>query len=147
MQTFAYMAMAIALGAIVAIYMPMNGQISKHLDSAIAANIVFYMIGLLTTVLLLAIFVPFDTMKKVSTIPPYLFLSGIMSALMIFGMTYLMPILGARQLFILIIAGQIIMAMLVSHFQLFKVPSDPLNTRKLLGAALVMAGVLVSVTH
>ena len=105
----------------------MNSSVSKYLGSTLAANIIFFSIGLITTVIFYLIFEPIETIRGLVNIPPYLLLSGLFSAVLILGMTYLIPQMGARKLFILIIAGQILMAMIVSHYAIFGTPRDPLT--------------------
>ena len=135
------------LGALISVYMPMNSSVSKHLGSALAANVVFFSVGLVTTIIFYLIFEPAKVILGVFTVPPYLVLSGFFSAVLILGMTYLIPEMGARKLFILIIAGQILMALLVSHFALFGTPGDPLTFRKIAGALLLVGGAAFSMTN
>ena len=61
------------------------------------------------------------------------------------GTTFLIPHIGARKFFILLIAGQIIMAMAVSHFGLLESPKDPINLTKIIGAIFVFVGVILSI--
>ncbi|HUJ12097.1 MAG TPA: DMT family transporter [Verrucomicrobiae bacterium] len=77
--------------------------------------------------------------------PPYLHIAGIISALFIVGTTFLVPKIGARTFFILLVSGQILMAIVISHFGLLESPQDPVNLKKLAGALLVIAGAVLSV--
>jgi transporter family-2 protein len=60
------------------------------------------------------------------------------------GTTILIPHIGARKFFILLIAGQVLMAIVVSHFGLLESPKDPVNMKKMIGAVLVLSGALFS---
>ena len=60
------------------------------------------------------------------------------------ALAFLLPRLGARRLFLLQVAGQVLLAMVVAHFGLLGLPQDPLTTRKLAGAAIVLVGTVVS---
>lgn len=144
MQSILFIFGGIALGAATAIYMPMNSQIAKQLGSTIAANVLFYGIGFITTIALLFMFSQSSAIANVKEVRPYLFSAGVLSALMVLGMTYLIPMLGARKLFILLVSGQVLMAMMVSHFQWFGGIEDPITLRKLLGASLVIIGVAIT---
>lgn len=64
---------------------------------------------------------------------------------MILGTTFLIPRIGARKFFVLVIAGQLIMAMIMSQYGLLESPRDPITMKKLLGALLVWAGAALSV--
>ncbi len=61
-------------------------------------------------------------------------------------MTFLIPHLGARRFFILGVAGQILMAVLVSHFGILESPRDAVTIKKLIGAFLVVFGAYISIS-
>ena len=63
---------------------------------------------------------------------------------MILGTTFLIPHLGARKFFILLISGQIIMAIVVRHFGILESPKDPISMKKVIGASIVVMGAFIS---
>ena len=119
MHTTSYIFLAVLLGIMLALYLPMNSSVARHLGSPIAASVPFFLIALMTSVLLLFLMGDQEAILNIKQVPPYLFLAGFISAFMILGTTFLLPKLGARQFFIVVLAGQIIMAMILSHFALF----------------------------
>ncbi|MBI5567888.1 MAG: DMT family transporter [Chloroflexi bacterium] len=139
--------LAVVLGAAISIYMPMNGAIAKVAGSPIVANVLFYFVGLLTSLALLGVFGDVRAILKLKNLPPFLLLTGVMSALMVLGTIFLLPQLGASKLFLLQIVGQIIMAMIVSHFGLLESPQDPITPQKFIGAALLIAGAIITVAR
>lgn len=134
------------MGIMLSVYLPMNSSVARHLGSPIAASIPFFLIALITSVLLLFLFGDHGTILNIRKAPSYLFFAGFMAAFMILGTTFVLPKIGARQLFIVLLAGQIIMAMILSHFALLESPKDPLTIKKLIGASLMFVGALLS-TH
>jgi uncharacterized membrane protein YdcZ (DUF606 family) len=48
------------------------------------------------------------------------------------------------EVFIFLIAGQILLAIAVSHFGILESPKDPINMKKMIGAILVLTGVIFS---
>ena len=44
----------------------------------------------------------------------------------------------------LLITGQILMAIVVSHFGILESPKDPINMKKMIGAVLVLTGAIFS---
>jgi bacterial/archaeal transporter family-2 protein len=138
------------LGAMIAVYQPMNGTVSRIVGSPLLANVIFYTIALVSSFLLLVAFggtrlSGIRLLGKIREIPPVLWTAGVMSAIMVLGTIILLPRLGARRLFLLQVSGQVIMAILVSHFGLFGSAHDPLTVRKAVGALLLLAGAVVSV--
>lgn len=78
---------------------------------------------------------------------PFLLITGVMSALMVLGTIFLLPQLGAGKLFLLQIVGQIIMALIVSHFGLFESAQDPITPQKIIGAAFLVVGAIITVVR
>jgi len=144
MQTAMYISLAFLLGILMSIYLPMNSSVSRYVGSSITANMTFFFVALLTSIVIFLIFGQFDTVNKVKEVPIYLYLTGFISAFMILGTTFLIPHLGARKFFILLIAGQILMAVVVSHLGILESPKDPINMKKLIGASLVIMGAIIS---
>jgi len=145
MQTGIHILMALMIGVVAAVYLPMNSSVARHLGSPLTANLSFYGVALLTSVLLFALYGDRATLDNIRQVPAWLYLTGFVSAFIVLAITFLIPKLGARQLVILSIAGQILMAMAISHFGVLESPKDPLTLKKVIGASLLVAGVAVSV--
>ena len=146
MNTGIYIFLALMIGVISAIYLPMNSSVSRHLGSPLTATITFYSVALVTTILLFMIIGNTATLKNLSSVPGWLYLTGFISAFIVIAITFLIPKLGARQLVILSIAGQLVMAMIVSHLGVLESPKDPITIKKVIGATLLFAGAVVSVS-
>jgi transporter family-2 protein len=102
-------------------------------------------VALPTSILLFAQYGDSGTIENILRVPPPLYLTGFISAFIVLAITFLIPKLGARQLVVLTIAGQILMAMIVSHLGVLESPEDPITLGKIAGAVLLVAGVAVSV--
>ncbi len=144
MQSSAYIAIALLMGVAMSIYLPMNSSVSRYLGSSIAATVTFYAVALLTAAVVLMVSGQHDAIARIGQVPSYLYLAGFISAFMILGTTFLIPIIGARRFFILLISGQILMAIIVSHFGILESPRDPITFKKILAAGLVIAGAFLS---
>jgi len=134
------------MGMIMSIYLPMNSSVSRYLGSSIAANVTFFMVAFITSLLILFLSGESGAVYRFRQVPVYLYLTGFISAFIVLGTTFLIPYLGARKFFILLIAGQVGMAIVVSHFGILESPPDPVSARKLAGAVLVIAGAMISVS-
>jgi bacterial/archaeal transporter family-2 protein len=144
MQSLLFWAIAFLMGVVTAIYLPMNGVVAKHVGSALLANIPFYLLGTLTTLLLASATGNFSAVARFREVPSYLYLSGVISAFLVFGSSFLLPRLGAGRFFVLFVAGQILMALVVSHFGLLGSPKDPISLKKTIGAVLLIVGVTLA---
>lgn len=135
---------SLLVGVLLSIYLPMNSMVSKHLGSAITANITFFFMALLTSLAMFALWGEQATINRLRSVPLYLYLTGFVSAFIVLATTYLIPLIGVRRFFILTISGQILSALVVSHFGLLQTPMDPVTGKKLVGAVLVVLGAVVS---
>ena len=145
MQTSMYIGLALFMGIIVSIYLPMNSAVSRHLGSSLTANVTFFAVALATSLLLFIGFGKVETVYRLKAVPIWLYLTGFISAFIVLGTTFLIPHIGARKFFILLIAGQILMAMTISHFGLLESPKDPISLTKTIGAIFVFMGVILSI--
>jgi transporter family-2 protein len=132
------------MGLIMSIYLPMNSSVAKYIGSSITATVTFFTVALLTSALIFLLSGQVNTINHLNSVPAYLYLAGFVSAFVVLGTTFLIPHIGARKFFILLIAGQILMAIVVSHFGLLESPQDPINMKKMIGAVLVLAGAFFS---
>ncbi len=146
MQTYIFALIAFVMGMLMSVYLPMNSSISRYSGSPFAANLSFYLVGVAASIVILALFGDLRGALKLKSVPPYLFLTGVMSNLVVLSTIFVIPRFGARKGFILMLAGQVIMAIIVSHFGLLESPKDPITLQKLIGAALLILGAVVSMT-
>ena len=144
MQTSLYIGLAFIMGIIMSIYLPMNSSVSRHLGSSITANVTFFLVALATSLVLFIGFGKIETIYRLKTVPMWLYLTGFISAFIVLGTTFLIPHIGARRFFLLVIAGQVLMAVAVSHFGLLESPKDPINLTKVIGATFVVGGAILS---
>ena len=138
--------LALGMGAAISIYLPMISQSARILGAPVLGNVPFFAIAFLSSVVL--VFVTghkLPTMAKLAEVPAWLFIAGVVSALMIFGSSYLVPRIGTGALFVLLVAGQIIIGAVINHYGLLGVPEQSISTVKFSVTVLVLAGaVLVS---
>ena len=144
MQNTIYIALAFSMGLIMSIYLPMNSSVAKYIGSSITANVTFFVVALITSIVIFLLSGQFNTINHLKDVPAYLYLTGFISAFVVLGTTFLIPHIGARKFFILLITGQILMAIVVSHFGLLESARDPINMKKMIGAVLVLAGAIFS---
>jgi len=144
MHNTIYIVLAFSMGLIMSIYLPMNSSVAKYIDSTITANVTFFFVALLTSALIFLLSGQFNTINHLKDVPAFLYLAGFVSAFVVLGTTFLIPHIGARKFFILLITGQILMAIVVSHFGLLESPQDPINLKKMIGAVLVLTGAIFS---
>ena len=135
-------ALALMMGAIISIYLPMITQTAQLLGSGPMANVPFFAIALISSVIIaLATGSRVEQFQKIGTLPFWLLTAGVMSAAMIIGSSYVVPKIGIAAFFVLLVSGQVLAGMVFGYFGMFGVPASALTFGKVLGAVLVIAGV------
>ncbi|WP_034998409.1 MULTISPECIES: DMT family transporter, partial [Corynebacterium] len=76
-------------------------------------------------------------------VPWWGWLGGVMGVCFVLGNILLFPRLGALETVVLPILGQVVMGLLVDRFGLLGAPAMPVSWMRVLGAAVVFAGIVV----
>lgn len=134
--------MALLMGAIISIYLPMITQTAKLLGSGPMANVPFFAIALMSSIIIaIASGNRLEQFQKIGTLPIWLLSAGVMSAGMIIGTSYLIPKIGIGTFFVLAVSGQVLAGLVFGYLGLFGVPASPMTFGKIFGAAMVILGV------
>ncbi len=76
-----------------------------------------------------------------TSLPWYVFTTGILGLIIVSTIGYVVPRMGAAGGFTLILASQFLLAALIDHFGLFGAALRPLDLTKALGLAVMLGGV------
>lgn len=143
-MTILYSLLALAGGVLFPVQTAINAQLARSIGGPLAATIVSFWVGLaaLTAVYLATTRFSFD-FGMLRTLPPYLFIGGLLGATFLGLSVFLMPKIGSGTLMCLVVAGQIVAAMTIDYFGLFGLPARDLSLARIGGAALVAFGVFL----
>jgi transporter family-2 protein len=83
-------------------------------------------------------------LDPIRSVHPLLLTAGVMGAGLVFGIAWLMPQVGASSVMITLIAGQVLGGLVLSHFGWLGSPVQPVSVSNLVGAAVMIAGVLLA---
>ena len=131
------------IGVVLTIHLAMNAQVGVIVRNAKMGNAVFWTIGGITAILIGLTSWDADVFTRLREVPLWLLTAGIMGAALVFGIAWVMPQIGAAKGFVLLIAGQVITGLVLSHFGLLGSPVEPASVVKILGALLLIAGVSI----
>jgi transporter family-2 protein len=62
----------------------------------------------------------------------------------VFGIAWIIPQIGAQQMTVMLLTGQILSAMLLSHFGWLGSPVAPVSLSNIMGALLMIGGVFLA---
>ena len=130
-------------GAMVAIQAPTNAMLAKAGGSPVLAALISFAVG---TVALLSVWL-FTASRPApssfSGLPWYAWLGGLYGAVFVAVAAYAAPKIGVASLITIGIAGQVAMALLLDHVGAMGLEREPISSGRLLGALLVIAGVVL----
>lgn len=137
--------MAFLAGSAIAIQATMNAQLGVLLkNSVMATSIAFLFSCLFTLLTLVTTTKTYPLMLDIRSVPFYLwFTGGILSAFGVSMFYYLIPKMGVGSMMSYALTGQIIIAVIASHYGWFNQPLKPITTIKLIGAISLIIGVVL----
>ena len=130
-------------GGMIALQAPTNAMLAKAGGSPVIAALISFAVG--TAVLLLVALGSGQRPRGAAFagLPAYAWFGGAYGAAYVAVAAYAAPRIGLASLITLGIAGQIAMALWLDQFGALGLPREPVNLGRLLGAALVVGGVVL----
>lgn len=140
-----YLLLALTIGLVVPLQSAINNQLKALIGgSTTLAALVSFAVG--TFALALAALLTqqkWSDLAGLSQVNWWHLTGGMMGALFVFGTTLLAPRLGVVVMLALIICGQILASLLFDRFGWLGLPMRELSMPRMIGAAMVVAGVLL----
>ena len=136
--------LAAAAGASFVVQGALNSQLRTALGSACWASFISYLGGTLVMLAVLAVTrQPLPTAQAVAQSSWPSWTGGLFGAVYVVIIILLLPRLGAAALLALFVAGQMIASLAFDHYGLFGLARQPADPLRLLGALLLVAGVVL----
>ena len=137
-------ALAIAAGVSIVIQQALNANLRFALNSAAWSGFVSYFVGLLCMALLaIALRDPMPSASIAGRVPWWAWSGGIFGAVFIGLAIFLVPQLGAATFIAALVAGQMIASITFDHFGWLGLAQRPIDLPRLVGAGLLIAGVVL----
>ena len=136
--------LATGAGACIALQAAANGSLRTNLADARYAAFFSICGTILTAMLVMLAIRPSPPMLATMRAAPWWnWIGGPLGALIVLAGAALAPRLGAAAFIASVVAGQLLCSLLLDHFGLMKLPQQALTSGRIIGAALVFAGVLL----
>jgi transporter family-2 protein len=139
-----FVALTLFLGVILTVHLAMNGQVGAAINNPRVGNALFWCIGAVTAVIVGFTGWQPGALSGISKINPLLLTAGAMGALLVFAIARAVPEVGPGPFFVLLVAGQVLSGLIVSHFGWFATPVQHLTTMKAAGALIMIIGVYLT---
>ena len=135
---------AALLGAALSLQVGLNAALRAQLGHPVWAALASFLVG--TVVLGLFGWIaraPLPAMGQFAQVPLWAWTGGALGALYVASSTVLGPLLGAAALTGLVVAGQMTMALAIDQYGLVGFQQQSMTLSRLIGALLVVGGVLL----
>jgi transporter family-2 protein len=139
-----YYGFGMILGIVLAVHLAMNGRVGGAINNPRVGNALFWCIGALGAVIIGLTGWKEGALEPVKSINPLLLTAGLMGACLVFAIAWLIPQAGAGTVMLTLIAGQVLGGMALSHFGLLGSPVQPVSATNLIGAVVMVGGVLLA---
>lgn len=134
------------VAVVIGTLMPFQAGINAELTRAIRHPYLGAFISFLTGTVVLGIIVliqgqAVESIKRLSSQPPYLFLGGALGALFVGSSIFLIPKMGATAMIAAFVTGQLLMSVAMDHYGVLGLPVQTISTTRLLGVILLFIGI------
>lgn len=136
--------LAVAAGISLVVQQALNANLRTALNSAAWSGFASYAVGVVCmAAFALLLRDPVPSVATAARIPVLAWSGGLFGAIFIALAILLIPRLGAATFFALLIAGQMMGSIMFDHFGLLGLPVHPVSSVRILGAALLVGGVVL----
>ena len=137
--------LAFVAGAALVLQTGMNALLGRSIGgNPLGAVFVNFSVGAIGMLLfLLATRTALPSRLQLAAVPAWAWFAGLIGAFYVTVVTIAAPRVGALLVLALTVAGQMLASLLVDHFGVLGFPHQPITLTKLVGAALLFAGVLL----
>jgi bacterial/archaeal transporter family-2 protein len=136
--------LAVAAGVSIVVQQVLNSNLRIALDSAAWSGFMSYFVGVVCMALLaLVLRDPLPSASVAARIPWWAWSGGLFGAIFIGLAILLVPQLGAATFIALLVTGQMLASVTFDHFGWLGLAQRPIDVPRLIGAALLIGGVVL----
>jgi transporter family-2 protein len=143
MKAYLYV-LTMFLGVVLTVHLAMNGKVGAVLNNPRVGNALFWCIGAVTAVAIGLTGWHAGALSGLRQVNPILLTAGAMGASLVFAIAWLIPQIGAGPMTLMLLAGQILSAMMLSHFGWLGSPVQPVTIINIVGAAIMLGGIFMA---
>ncbi|SFC42023.1 transporter family-2 protein [Flexibacter flexilis DSM 6793] len=143
MERILWIILAFVAGAFLPIQASMNGKMAKAGGSPVHASMISFAVGVCTLILYILFTSQNVSWKGLKEAPSYAWAGGLLGAFYVTVIVLVFPRIGPGLTFGLVVAGQLLLSLLMEHFQIMGTPFQPISLGRILGMLLIIGGVIV----
>lgn len=138
-----YLLLTFFFGIVLTVHLSMNGVVGAAIGNPRVGNALFWCIGAVTALIWGFTGWQSGALDSLSKINPLLLTAGAMGATLVLGIAWLVPQVGPANFFIVLLTGQVITGLVLSHMGWLG-PHQPVSMTQIVGAAIMIVGVYLT---
>ena len=135
-----YNIMALAIGALISLMLSCNGGLKSNVGVTYSL-VIIHIVGLITVALIMLI--KREKIKIKEKLPVYMFLGGAIGVGLTFANIITISKIGVALTTSIAVFAQLIFSSFIDHFGLFGMKKYTFNSKKLIGFAIVLIGLVI----
>ena len=139
-----FYALTVVIGIVLTVHLAMNGKVGATLNNPRVANALFWCVGAAMALAIGLSGWESGALKPLRGLQSALLFAGALGACLVFGIAFLIPRIGAGRLTLIMLAGQILGGLVLSHYGWLGSPREPVSARSLIGTLVMFAGVILA---
>ena len=144
MHNWFFLLCAIAIGTFMPTQAAVNNKLATYTQSPILAALVSFSVGTFALFLYCLLGgISLSQLSQTRNAPPVAWLGGVIGAIYLTTVAFLVPRLGVGLMFSLIIAGQMLITLLFDHYGILGVPIKEVNLPRFIGILFIIIGVVL----
>jgi len=135
--------LTLAAGAFLPIQAGLNTKLGKAIESPVYASLISFVVGACALGVYVVATGQHVAFGNVKAMPAYVWLAGLLGAFYVTVVVLAFPRIGPALTFGLVVGGQMLISVVLDHYNILVANPHPINVWRLLGVGLIVAGVVV----
>ncbi len=130
-------------GALLPIQAGLNTKMGKAIESPVWASLISFAVGTVAMLAYAGVSKQGFNFAELRNVPAYTWLAGILGAFYVTTIVLAFPRLGPALTFGLVVAGQLLISLVLDHFNILVQAQHSINIFRIIGMLLIIAGVII----
>jgi transporter family-2 protein len=143
MEKYIWVIVSFLAGAFLPIQAGINTKLGKAASSPAVASLLSFFVGLMALLVYVLVTQQNYSLKGLKEAPAYAWTGGFIGAFYVTVIILAFPKIGPGMTFGLVIAGQLLLSIIMEHFQLLGAHHHPVNFARVIGMLLIVSGVVL----
>jgi transporter family-2 protein len=145
MVNIKYLVWALLAGAFIPLIGILNGRVGRALGEPFYASVMLFGVAIILAFVVSVIFgKAAPSVQNLQTLRPMDYTAGFIVAFYVISATVLAGKIGVANFIVMAVSGQIMFSLMIDHFGLFGAPVKPINMTQLVGAVLLLIGLVTT---